>query len=322
MNVVSDQVQEYTFSRSGGLAYELETDVTEMVDVGLDGSVEVISHSVPGELFDVAASPEGERLALATEVPGEPDQVWIVDRVQGSHRRLTVGDGDNFRPTWHPNGERVAFVSNREGGRALWERPADASEPARLLLRTDRDVQEFDWITATDYVFREGYGDAGTLRDLYTGSTESEERREFVATPFDDLAPTASPRGDWIAYVSTESGRDEVYLRPWPGPGPVVPISASGGSEPAWDPDGSTVYYRSAADSMVAARLAFGGGSVRVTGHENLFSTRRYLNDRNNRAYDVRPDGRGFVMIRLPATRRIVVVTDWFREVREASGMN
>lgn len=139
----------------------------------------------------------------------------------------------------------------------------------------------------------------------------------FVVTDFDELAPAFSPDGNWVAYVSTEGGRDDVYVRPFPGPGGRVAISVEGGTEPTWAPDGSAIYYRSPRDSLVSAELVVSGDRVRVSRRTTLFSTKFLPAERNDRAYDVHPDGRRFIFVRQPETTSLVVVTDWFQEIRE-----
>ncbi|HKK94250.1 MAG TPA: hypothetical protein VJ925_12515, partial [Longimicrobiales bacterium] len=312
----------YSYSESGALVYEVRSKNAELVSVELDGSATPITHSIPGSLSDVEVSPDGRRLAIQARAEGQSDEIWILDLQQGSQSRLTVGGGENWRPTWHPDGDRVAFVSDRDGIRSIWERPIDVSEPARQLLRTDRLVQQITWTSDSDFIYREGFDDGTTLRDLFTASADGEGSTPFVQTPFDEFAPAASPDGRWVAYVSRESGRDEVYLTPWPGPGGRVPVSNDGGVEPAWSPDGLTLYYRSARDSMVAATLDLSDQTASVTDRQALFPISRFVLDRNDRSYSVRPDGDGFVMIRIPEVREFVVVTDWFTEVRDILGLD
>ncbi len=313
----------YGVSDNGVLAYDqVNPEGIELAWVDRQGQDTAIALGLPRDIRDVAISPEGSRIAFGAVVDGDED-IYLFDLEQGTQTRITTGGGTNERPTWLPDGDRVAFVSDRAGGvRAIYTRPVDASAPAELLVMRERLVQQVTWRDDGTYVFREGYTDTLTQRDLLYRSPGDTTSRPFVVSDFDELAPEFSPDGNWVAYLSTEGGRDEIYVRPFPGPGGRVAISADGGTEASWAPDGNTIYYRSARDSLVAARLSFEGGGVRVRGRTNLFSTAHYLRDRNDRAYDVHPSGERFLFIRQPAMTHLVIVTDWFSEVRRILGLD
>ncbi|MEJ2205253.1 MAG: protein kinase, partial [Gemmatimonadota bacterium] len=312
----------YSVSDNGVLAYDqITSEGVELVWVDQEGASTAVAGGLPRDIRDVAISPEGSRIAIDAVVGGTED-IYLLDLEQGTQTRLTTGGGLNQRPTWLPGGDRVAFVSDRTGGvRAVYSRPVDASAPAELLVMRERLVQQVTWRGDGTYVFREGYTDSLTQRDLLYRSLGDTASRPFIVSEFDELAPEFSPDGNWVAYLSTEGGRDEIYVRPFPGPGGRVAISADGGTEASWAPDGNTIYYRSRRDSLVAARLSFEGGSIQVRARTNLFSTSRYALERNDRAYDVHPDGRRFLFIRQPETSNLVVVTDWFAEVRQILGL-
>ena len=213
-------------------------------------------------------------------------------------------------------------MSDRDAIRAIYARPIDGSAPAEEIIRTDRLVQQITWRRDGAFVYREGFTDGGTERDLFYRLPGDTVSRELVVTEFDELAPALSPNGNWVTYVSVESGRDEVYLRPFPGPGGRILVSSEGGAEPAWSADGSTLYYRSAADSLIAATLSLTSGPPRVERRTTLFSTAAYEVDRNDRRYTVHPDGERFIFVKHPPFVEVVVVTDWFAEVKELFGID
>jgi serine/threonine-protein kinase len=134
----------------------------------------------------------------------------------------------------------------------------------------------------------------------------------FLFSPAKNRMPRFSPDGRWVAFQSPISGRDEVYVTPWPGPGPRHQVSAGGGTEPVWSRDGRRLFYREGR-KMMAATLDLTGGA-RVTARTALFEG-DFLSDPDRQQYDVAPDGR-FVLLRMTGEpTRISVVLNWQREL-------
>ena len=144
------------------------------------------------------------------------------------------------------------------------------------------------------------------------------EPKPFLATPFAEQGAEFSPDGRWIAYTSNESGRREVYVRPYPGPGPRHQISTAGGGEPAWNPHGKKMFYRSYDGKMMVVGIEL-TPEVEPGTPKVLFEDRF---DRGNvavRDYDVTPDGQRFLMIEAGeqhVASEIIVVTNWFEELK------
>ncbi|MEE8146311.1 MAG: hypothetical protein V3T24_01805, partial [Longimicrobiales bacterium] len=164
-----------------------------------------------------------------------------------------------------------------------------------------------------------------TARDLWTRTAEGDPQL-FLNTPAQDRAPAFSPDGRWLAFVSDKSGMDEIYVRPFPGPGQEFTISTGGGKEPVWSRDGSELFYRSADDLMVVTvdlGATFGAGTPRP-----LFAD-PYARDNSGAGiggvpnYDVTPNGQRFVMVRGASSAgpdSVIVVTNWFEELRQRMG--
>lgn len=143
------------------------------------------------------------------------------------------------------------------------------------------------------------------------------QARTFLNTSFWEKQATFSPNGRWLAYVSDESGEFEVYMRPFPGPGPRFPISSGGGEEPAWSRSGRELFYRSGGRMMsvsISETPEFSASRPQV-----LFEGLYHYADLPTRTYDVGPDGR-FVMVTEPepdeATRRLHVILNWSEELK------
>ena len=146
-----------------------------------------------------------------------------------------------------------------------------------------------------------------------------------AATAFSERAPTISPDGRWLAYVSNESGRDEIYVRPFPDFTSGRPqVSPDGGTEPVWARSGRELFYRSGADELVVVQVPE-APSERWDSQQALFSVAGYLPGQRHPMYDVSPDGQRFVMLRLEnqsAASEVVLVVNWFTELRERMGSN
>jgi dipeptidyl aminopeptidase/acylaminoacyl peptidase len=140
----------------------------------------------------------------------------------------------------------------------------------------------------------------------------------FLRTQFDEAVPRFSPDGRWLAYISDESGRFEIYVQPYPGPGRKWQISTEGGTEPVWNPNGRELFYRSG-DKMMAVDIATQPGFAAGTPRK-LFEGRYELPPFPTTNYDVSPDGQRFLLLKPieqeAASTQINVVLNWFEELK------
>jgi Tol biopolymer transport system component len=263
-------------------------------------------------------SPDGRRLALQVPRAGGQYDLWIYDLASGTPTKLTAGlnaDG----PEWTPDGRGVVFTAKDGDRAAFWSQPADGSAPATRL----GDLSGFDATLTPDgrtLVFmRQTGGVWGIWAAGLDGAAAARAERAVLTGPANFYMPAVSPDGRWLAYVSAESGRDEVYVRPFPGPGAAVRVSDNGGVEPQWAPGGRRLFYR-AGGQFVAATLARRGGAdgLVVTGRAPLFRD-VFDGDMPHANYAVATDGQHFVLLggagRAPEA---VVVANWLPELRAA----
>ena len=199
----------------------------------------------------------------------------------------------------------------------LWKL-ADGSGPEEELLSLRDHTHIGSW-SPDGQVLAFELQTGGTGSDIGVLSLKGDRKPSiFLRTRFGEAAPVFSPDSHWIAYASNESGRYEVYVQPFPGPGGKWQISTEGGTEPVWARNGRELFYRSGDKMMavdIAAQATFSAGKPRV-----LFEGRYNPTGSNAANYDVSPDGQRFVMIQPVGSEggvsQIHVVLNWFEELK------
>jgi serine/threonine-protein kinase len=266
---------------------------------------------------DPRFSPDGRRLAYEI-LEGNEGDIWIHEFDRATAARLTFGS-ENLYPVWTPDGRRVAFTSRRSGIAGLWWKAADGSGDAEELI--GGSAIRFPGAFTPDgqtLLYRETAPASGF--DIHALPLDGERTpRPVVATSFNESSPMLSPDGHWMAFVSDQSGRNDVYARAFPDGTSDYQISAGGGTEPVWDPDGRRLYYRRGGTLMQATLTL--GDRVGVTRRDSLFSG-PYLENVRWPEYDIHPDGDRFVFIKLGRTAMMpVVVLNWVEDLaRQAAG--
>jgi serine/threonine-protein kinase len=296
-------------SENGTVIYhpESERNTRRLVLVDRNGAAEpLLSASQPFEdTNDPRLSPDGSKLALSES--GGP--IWVVDLETGTPTKLSES---GFYPVWSPDSTQLLFGTTRSSSFDLMLRRIDMSQPETLVLDRDNNLRAGDWTRTGTIVFREEI--TGKGMDLSSWSDRGDE--STIATLLDgendELSPAVSPDGRWLAYVSDQAGRDEVYVTRFPDPGGIVQVSVAGGANPSWSPDGSELYYFQNREFIaVAARY---DPEFRVAGRTTLFEG-DYVQYRWQRQYDVHPDGEHFVMIENPPGGHLEVILNWFTEL-------
>lgn len=301
-------------SQSGALMY-LRGRVEEQPV--LVNPVSGVSTPLLGELHVYATprfSPDGNRVAITVVNPRSSD-IWIYDIRRNTFTRLTA-EGNNERPEWTPDGTRVLFRSERTGKPAIWWQPADGSGPAELLYAPP--YEPFEAIMSPDakwLIFRTAPASVYS-RDILAVPLEGERKiLPLVVSPASDQMPRLSPDGKWLAYQSNEATRFEVYVRPFPGNGARVQVSADGGTEPMWNRQGTVLYYRDPLGQITEVNVTTGANFS--IGQRRLVVTGDYLTESSHANYDVAPDGRLLLLKRAGDPSQAIVVHNWVRELRE-----
>jgi Tol biopolymer transport system component len=261
---------------------------------------------------DPRFSPDGKHLAVTVLAPGQglAGDIWTLDLEQATLSRLTFGGLHQF-PAWSPDGREILIVKRFMG---LVSAPASGGAVDSVLGNPRLLDGELSHDGRT-IVFRQ----PGVPGDIYYVRRDSIDRpHPFVVSPFDERSAALSQNDRWLAYVSNETGRDEVYVRPFPEGGGRWQVSTTGGSEPRWRRDGQEVFYRNG-DTLIAVQVKTQPGFA-VGKHTPLF-TGDYVSNTRHATYDVHPDGQRFVFVtgnRTEATD-LILVQNLFSPARRSS---
>jgi Tol biopolymer transport system component len=252
-----------------------------------------------GEIRGVALAPDGQEAAIELVGSGTAGtHVWIKHLPTGPLTRLTVDSERDFAPSWSGDGRHVVFLSERVKPVGVFRRNADGAGNAILIAQADRDLWEASespdgrWLVART---ANGQPGAGDILAMELGRDTA--LRPLIATPAPETNPAFSPDGHWLAYVSSASGRREVYVRPFPDVNRGVwQVSTEGGMEPRWSHGGTEIFFRGTGGAemmMVDVRTAptFHAGPPRLLFRSDAVAGQDYAR------YDVTSDDRRFLVV-------------------------
>ena len=240
-----------------------------------------------------------------------------------SPSRLTFG-GVNVTPVWSRDGVMLYYASRDSGETAtsIYRRPSDGTEAEELVRLPQRlfylEYPQPDEKTVVIEIITSGAA-AGDINQI--ALTSGAKPTPVLATRFNEYGGRLSPNGKWMAYVSTEAGRPEVYVRPATGTGGRWQVSANGGEEPKWSPTGRELYFRNG--SLLMGVTVGGGESFEASAPAQVIAGIHNLRIESGLSYDVEPKTGQFVMLRLgdeaAAANSLRVITSWFSELRSAA---
>ncbi len=312
------------WSRSGSLVYARASaganDYT-VVRVRRDGSATPVDTAWYGAINSFTLAPSGDRIAAAIGL-GSSLNIWVKPLGQGPATRLTFGNQDR-RPAWSPDGKNVAFIRDSANTSIVVEHPADGTGPDERLARIDRMIQEVAWSPDGRWLVLRTDNTAYGAGDLVGVRTDGDTTAvPLVASSFSELHPAVSPDGRWLAYMSNESGTNEVYVRPFPETGTGHwQISSGGGSSPVWSPNASALYFLDGAGRLVSARIDTRDG-FHVLGLTPLFDASGTTFDGFHTFFSVTPDDSAFLFLAprhaglATGGAKLVWVDDWFSDLR------
>ncbi|MGH9816767.1 MAG: protein kinase domain-containing protein, partial [Candidatus Acidiferrales bacterium] len=268
----------------------------------------------PSVYIDLKISPDGSKVAVAVADPriGPPD-VWIFETARGLRTRFTFDPGSETNPVWSPDGTRLVYrTSTVRGIPDLYTKSVAGASQESLLLESALAKIPISWSSDGRFLAYETRGSATTVADIWILPLgEGGKPTVFLETRFREGQPHFSPDGRWLAYVSDESGRDEVYVTPFPGPGRKWQISTSGGDQPRWRRDGKEIFYLAHSNAMTAVEVSARADTFDVGAAKPLFQA---LPLRGGNAYDVTADGQRFLvnlLLQQQSSEPMTLVINW-----------
>jgi Tol biopolymer transport system component len=269
-------------------------------------------------------SPDGTRLSLSIMDPDtNAFDLWVKQLDQGPLSRVTFEGTINYRPTWSSDGRSLTYMSDQDQlatASDLFTKRADGGGTAELVLHRETTLAEGmyspdgTWLVFRQGDTRVGEGDIYAMRPGTDSTVTS-----LVATDFLDYSMALSPNGRWMAYVSNATGRNEVYVSPFPdaGSGRQL-VSPAGGVEPVWAHSGRELFYRNGANELVAVQVD-ADQTFAVGQQDVLFPLASYLPGGGHPQYDVSADDQRFVMLRIndaAEDTELILVENWAAEPR------
>lgn len=277
--------------------------------------------SVLGDVADYdhpQLSPDGKRLAVTIVDPQNGNQdIWFYEVARGLRTRFTVDPADERSLAWSPDGSRILFSSNRKGHFDLYQKSFRGTGNDEPLLESDLEKHPMSCSPDGKFLLYLSV-DPKTKADLWVLPLGSDQKPfPFLQTEFNEFNGQFSPDGRWIAYTSDESGENQIYVAPFPGPGGKQQISTSGGRQPRWQGDGKGIFYLAPDNRLMAAEVNSQGTSLVVGAVRPLFEFHGY---ESGYMYDVTADGQRFLLntaVEQKASAPITLVLNWTADLKK-----
>jgi serine/threonine-protein kinase len=321
----------FAISKRGDLAYVsggVEGGRRTLVWVDRAGKEEPLPLPPASYLYP-RLSPDGQ--SLAVEIEGPNHDFHVYDFARGVMSKMT-NDGQSHDPVWSPDGSRLAFRSWLSGGMTMWLMPADRSMPATRLNPSGTRESPVSFSPDGRFLtFDAKHTD--TNDDAWALPVEGGGPAVPIAqSRFGEGSAKFSPDGRWVAYSSDESGRPEVYVQAFPGPGPKIQVSSAGGIDPVWRRTGGELYYRGFGRMMVVSYTS--GAAFRASAPKQLWQASYSAGNGascgmpgvSSSNYDVTPDGQRFLMVKEQSGAidgtQVVVVLNWIEELKRLASVS
>ena len=288
-----------------------------------NGTVTPVTTIPPGTYEDPRLSPDGNRLLLTND-----GDIWVFDLATGRTTRVTR-DGGSQMGVWDPSGTRIAYSSGRTMGAVeAWVAPADGSGSPRQLTHMGGTVHVDSWSPDGKLltIHHHRPPPAPTVMHMLAMDRPDAQPTPFPVGDFAAEGADFSPNGRHVVFLSNATGRREIYIRPYPGPGEQMTVSINGGFEPVWAANGEIFYRGLNGDQLYAVPVA--AGSATKVGTPILVSSRPFYvapTGSPRPQFDVTADGQRVVMLSsnmVDDRERVIVVQNWFEELRQRIPVN
>jgi Tol biopolymer transport system component len=258
-------------------------------------------------------SPDGRQAAIV--VGPVPSDVWVVEFARGIATRATFDSMGDVSPVWSPDGNRLTFRSNRANPGDIYQMDLRSSKES-LLLKSPEDDVPTDWSSDGRFLLFNRFN--ALSGDVWVLDAEGQKPIALLESPFSERGGQFSPDGRWVAYVSNESGADEIYVRPFaigstgvPAVGPKWRVSTAGGVLPRWRGDGKELFFWDRSGAIAAVDVVITGASLETSVPRQLF-----MPSLGTVSYDVMRDGQRFLLAGLQSFQTsspdpVTVVLNW-----------
>jgi hypothetical protein len=296
---------------AGGVAPDAKGSLVWVDQRGIEEPVTALQFPFLGPRL----SPDGQKITYLTAA--REWQVYVYDLGRGTNSQLS-GEGLAGFPIWSPDGKRILFSWAKSLASNLYSQTYDGSSPMERLTTSEYYQEAGSWSPDGKTVaLVEGHPD--TNYDIAVLDIASGRVTPFLNSKFSEESPDLSSDGRWIAYSSDESKRDEVYVRPFPGPGMKQQVSSEGGIQPLWAKDGKQLFFRWQ-DQVWVVDVRTDGGFA-ASKPRLLFERPGHAMGAPIRGYDLSLDGKRFLMVKFEQTKptpvtEMMLVQNWFKELK------
>ena len=243
--------------------------------------------------------------------------IWIYDMVREIRTRLTFHEENDFTGVWSPDGSKIAYVSDRKEGKGIYIKDASGIGSPELFFKYDKDLFVTEWTNDGNYLNVSAQNKDNNFDILAIPLRENAESMAIVNSSHDEFGGTVSPDGNWIAYTSTESGQEEVYVTSFPEPSGKWQISNNNGDRPHWSKDGTKIFYLDDTDTINEVAVDGSGSRFNVGKIEKLFEIE---GQRPGNVYSVLGNGEEFIVnqrINTISKSKVILVTNWDAEIEK-----
>lgn len=295
----------------------------ELVWVTRDGKTQPVDPDWAGNFWGPSISPDGKQVALGLTTLNGATELWAKQLDRGPSIKLTSDENDSEQPTWTPDGRSVTFSArNGPENSVLWTRRADGSGEPALQFRPKTLAYDTHWSPDKSWLIYTAQAPVTPTDIVGLRPGTDSAPVSLIATKYFEFTPTLSPDGKWMAYVSDESGRYEIYVVPFPNTGSARwAISTHGGTAPVWSRRINELFYRDLANNLVSVEVKT-APTFSVVSSVALFSMAAFRNSGVIAQYAVSSDNRRFLMLRpltLAVADKLIVVENWLEELKRTS---